>query len=691
MSLRLKLLLVASLLLIVPLIGYRYVVAMEQFLREHQMRSAMDSARTLALALIGDATLLAMPIRSNPQTLFVHPISRALQVDGYDDDWAALAITPHPAAVSLRAASDGQALFIVLKLRAGSGTRRASQLRLILDDAPTFKRAWLLDAAIPGPLTVHEVPPAAGLTQPAHPDPRIRAASQHHGDSVLYEIRIPLSLGIVALSFEILAAHRLSHNAPVAQQSDDTVVDGNDAEAVRIGEEHSLIPRRGVLQVRFAPQKLGALLRAWAPAAGRRLRVVDTEARVIAQAGDVAQATRQSTIHMALEHFVDTHDDLLLTLTPVTLKLSGTEVDSALAGTASVRVRRADSDGPLVVSAAYPLLNDTKLLGALVLEESTSPAQAVARHALLELFLAAGAAFLIGAGVLLMASGRVVARLRLLRDQAADAVDDAGRVLKPFRVPADSDEIGDLGRSFGAAVSRLQGYQNYLEKLAQRLSHELRTPLTVIRTSLDNLSMTDTNEQNNIYIGRAQQGVERLDSIVRRMSEAARLEHAMADTERGPFDLAHVVNAVFPTYQQSWPDWQFELTAPSTPCIVDGSGELIVQALDKLLSNARDFADPDTTIGIRLSAPTSENSHSVQLVVCNTGARLPAGGPAQLFESMNSQRQNSAEESAQTHLGFGLYVVRLVAEFHGGQAFAHDDPKTRTVCIGVLLPGDAST
>jgi signal transduction histidine kinase len=81
----------------------------------------------------------------------------------------------------------------------------------------------------------------------------------------------------------------------------------------------------------------------------------------------------------------------------------------------------------------------------------------------------------------------------------------------------------------------------------------------------------------------------------------------------------------------------------------------------------------------------------VQLVVCNTGARLPAGGPAQLFESMNSQRQNSAEESAQTHLGFGLYVVRLVAEFHGGQAFAHDDPKTRTVCIGVLLPGDAST
>ena len=76
----------------------------------------------------------------------------------------------------------------------------------------------------------------------------------------------------------------------------------------------------------------------------------------------------------------------------------------------------------------------------------------------------------------------------------------------------------------------------------------------------------------------------------------------------------------------------------------------------------------------------------MQLAVCNTGARLPAGDPAQLFESMNSQRPGASGERAESHLGFGLYVVRLVAEFHGGEAFAHDDPATRTVCVGLQLP-----
>ena len=686
MSLRIKLLLAASLLLSVPLVGYRYVVAMEEFLREHQAQAAMDSARTLALALAGESKLIATSARTSSDTLFVHPIAQSLQIDGYDEDWAFFAISPHPSTVNLRAASDGQAMFILLKLPAAAHSQGASQLRLILDDAPTFKRAWLLDATVPGVSTVREVPPAGGLTQPAHPDTRIRAASQRHEDELLYEIRIPLSLGIVALSFEVLSI------PPARQQNykaDEHVVALDEvefAENSRIDKIQTRIPRTGVFQVRFAPQELAALLRAWAPAAGRRLRVVDVEGRVIAQAGDVARLTHRSTIHSALEYFVETPDEQRLTLAPVTLKLSGPEVDSALAGAAAVRIRRLESDGPLVVSAAYPLRNGEALLGALILEESTSPAQSLARHALLELILGAGGAFVIGAAVLIVVSGRVVARLRLLRDQAAAAVDDSGRVLKFFNVPTEIDEIGDLGRSFGAAVSRLQGYQQYLEKLAQRLSHELRTPLTVIRSSLDNLSMTGTDPQHGVYIGRAQNGVERLDSIVRRMSEAARLEQAMADTERGPFDLSQVVNAVFPAYQQSWPEWPLELHAPSTPCYVDGSAELIVQALDKFLSNARDFADPGTAIIIRLRLSAASTPHHVQIGVCNTGARLPSGATSQLFESMNSQRVGSAQESTEAHLGFGLYVVRLVAEFHGGEAFAQDNPATRTVCVGMQLP-----
>jgi signal transduction histidine kinase len=41
-----------------------------------------------------------------------------------------------------------------------------------------------------------------------------------------------------------------------------------------------------------------------------------------------------------------------------------------------------------------------------------------------------------------------------------------------------------------------------------------------------------------------------------------------------------------------------------------------------------------------------------------------------LFDSMVSIREHSAGGDA--HLGLGLYLVRLVSEFHGGRAFARD-------------------
>jgi signal transduction histidine kinase len=55
------------------------------------------------------------------------------------------------------------------------------------------------------------------------------------------------------------------------------------------------------------------------------------------------------------------------------------------------------------------------------------------------------------------------------------------------------------------------------------------------------------------------------------------------------------------------------------------------------------------------------------LTVSNSGPLLPADMAGRLFESMVSGRAGSGGEP---HLGLGLYIVRLIAEFHGGQARA---------------------
>jgi signal transduction histidine kinase len=61
---------------------------------------------------------------------------------------------------------------------------------------------------------------------------------------------------------------------------------------------------------------------------------------------------------------------------------------------------------------------------------------------------------------------------------------------------------------------------------------------------------------------------------------------------------------------------------------------------------------------------------SARLCVSNDGPPLPAEMQDRLFQSMVSVRETQSQ--AQPHLGLGLYIVRLIAEFHGANASARN-------------------
>ena len=57
----------------------------------------------------------------------------------------------------------------------------------------------------------------------------------------------------------------------------------------------------------------------------------------------------------------------------------------------------------------------------------------------------------------------------------------------------------------------------------------------------------------------------------------------------------------------------------------------------------------------------------------NQGPALPAAMADSLFESMVSMRADEpGAADSRGHLGLGLYLVRLIAEFHGGTATARN-------------------
>jgi signal transduction histidine kinase len=650
LSLRTKLLLTACLLLAVPVTGYRFVDGAERWLREQQSRLALDAARVLAVAIESQSEPVTPPPPGEAgPVLHAQALPTAPAVDAYASDWGS--IVPGGAALPwLRAGYHDTALYLLAAVPSGSGTR------LLIDDHPFFRRAWWLPGVVPGAQPLAEVPPAEGSVHPAHPDPRMRGASRRQADVTYVELRIPRRLLGDGLALEVLSATGAgATRAPRAR-----------------------LPDRGFYRVLLPPPGLDPLLARLAPAAGARVRITDARGRVLVEHGWPAPPGAAQGLAGLLERQVAADEEALLEQVPDTRALDGPELVSALAGKPDTRLRRIGPGGALVVSAAWPLHRGGRVTGALVLEQSASPLNTLGRQALFELFLATATVFVVGSAALLAVAGRAVARLRRLRDLAAEAVDESGRVRGAFRAPAASDEIGDLGRSFESAVDRLRGYQEYLELLAGRLSHEIRTPLAVIRSSLEVLSL-DNAGHDRAYLDRARLGVERLDNLVRRMSEAARLEQALADTERECLDLSALVEAVVASHAVRWERPGLNARCPAEKVEVMGSADLLVQALDKLLANARDFAAAEGAVVIGLVATQGH----ARLFVENRGSTLPDGGGERLFESMVSVREQHDDEP---HLGLGLYVVRLVAEFHGGRPFAENLPGGGGVRIGLRLP-----
>ncbi|MBE0621862.1 MAG: HAMP domain-containing protein [Burkholderiales bacterium] len=360
---------------------------------------------------------------------------------------------------------------------------------------------------------------------------------------------------------------------------------------------------------------------------------------------------------------------------------TGRDIAGALQGRPGARVRKTPDGRAAVVSAAYPIWNGEDVLGAVVVEETTNSILSVRSRALERLLLVTLAAFTVAAAVLLAFATRLSHRIRRLRDEAESAVDARGRLTTRIDTGSDArDEIGDLSRSFSTMLARLSQHHAYLESMASRLSHELRTPIAVVRSSLENLELQPLPGEARVYIERAEEGLARLNTILRRMSEATRLEQGLASQERERFDLAAVVAGCVEGYRGAYPGHAFELRLPGSRVEVDGAPDLAAQLLDKLVANAVDFSSAGAAIGVCVEHEGGMARVSVQ----NQGPPLPDEMRGTLFESMISVRK---ERGGEPHLGLGLYIARLIAEFHGGTVRADNLPSGDGVVVSATFRG----
>jgi len=353
----------------------------------------------------------------------------------------------------------------------------------------------------------------------------------------------------------------------------------------------------------------------------------------------------------------------------------------ALAGFPQATRRPSLDQRTEILVAAHPIWSGDEVLGTVVVEQSSNEVLHHHKQILENVISVTLIVVTVIAVALLVFASRITLRIRRLRNAAEQAIGPDGRV-RTDRIAAESatgDEIGDLSRSVSSMLGRLSQYTRYLEGLPDTLAHELKNPLNVVNCSLDNLEKEVPAAHASKYMLRAKNGIIRLGSILTNLTEAANLEEALQAESREQFDLVNLVSSYVEGYRLSHPNRSFELDVRARPLRVDGVPDHIAQMLDKLADNAVDFGEAGSPIVVRLD----RFGNQARISVLNHGPWLPETMQGRLFDPMISVGKKNAKQS---RLGMGLYIVRLIAEYHSGNVEACNRSDVPGAMFTVSLP-----
>jgi two-component system sensor histidine kinase ChvG len=700
-GIRFKLLFFSAFLLTIPWLGYQYVWEMETYLRIGQEQTMVGTARAVATALHERPRLFdnqsAYLTDVKPGTdLYAHKIAYPLQLDGKLDDWQDYRhlMIAYGQQYLIDQIQDYQpdslhfrhmvgqydrylyAMFDVtddaVVLRASNSLRidKNDHLQIAITDPQGEFQRYIVAPTKEGWVNAYLLKDDLDSLQAQRLETKIQGQWRNTEIGYQLELRFPLAMMSSKIAFAILDV-----DDPVTRSTEHIIGTANPSQMDSLGTV--LVPSPEIEKILKGLKYSNA--RVW---------VVDKHRRVLARSGNiqrstglqsdvaptnVAPATVSPSRSNSLWQYIELNWLLplyyqILTKPPADFvddlrdayALQGQDISQALEGTPSTLWRLSPDDKAVIMSAAHPIYIDQIVMGAVVVEQTTNGIRTLRNKALEQQFHYILLVILISTLSLFLIASRISWRIGKLRDETESAIDQNGKIIGDITPSTTGDEIGDLTRTFTSVLGKLGQYNTYLENMASRLSHELRTPVAIVNSSIDNLLLEEQSAESKQYVDRAKQGITRLSKILTNMSEATRLEQAMGGNEQEEFDLNELLNGCVAGYRLAYDSRVFDLQVLVSNAKFHGAPELFAQMLDKIIANAVEFSEKNSSIKVQMD----NHDKGYVLTIANQGSLLPEDMQHQLLDSMVSVRKK--HNSQQPHLGLGLYIAKIIAQYHRG-------------------------
>ena len=253
-------------------------------------------------------------------------------------------------------------------------------------------------------------------------------------------------------------------------------------------------------------------------------------------------------------------------------------------------------------------------------------------------------------------TGKAMSGVRRVADTAVriGQTDLASRV--PDTYPG--REIQELVTAFNDMLDRIHGLVRELTEVTENIAHDLRSPLTRIRGALET-ALAEPGELRDAA-GLAIEECDRLVQLINTLLEIAEANAGLAEIPRQSVDIGSVMGEACELFSPMAEDAGVAITLGplGEELFVRGDLARIQRALANLLDNAVKYTPAGGTVRLR----GERAGDSVVVTVDDTGAGIPSGDVARVFERF--YRSDASRTTPGN--GLGLPLARAIARAHGG-------------------------